>query len=150
MNLWEGVDARAEALQFADLWGIEGTILLDEQAELAARLEIRGVPTNVLVDADGTVTEVGAATPDQLELATRRLLGPGAPMDPPTSRDWHWGRDPEEIERDIALRSSRARPEASPGGRGRAPRAASSGSAAAPSGASAARTSHKTPATEIT
>ena len=85
MNLWEGVDARTEASTFCDLWGIEGTVLMDEDGELARRLGIRGVPTNVFVDADGTVTEVGGTTPSALEAATRKLLGPGAELEPPTA-----------------------------------------------------------------
>ena len=39
------------------------------------------VPTNVFVDADGTVTAVGAVTPGELVTATRELLGPAAPAD---------------------------------------------------------------------
>jgi hypothetical protein len=79
VNVWEGTGAFAEARGFCDLWGLHGTVLVDEQGELADRLGIRGVPANVFVDADGTVTAVGAATPAELVSATRRLLGPAAP-----------------------------------------------------------------------
>jgi len=76
--VWEGTGARTEARDFCELWGVEGTVLVDEQGELAERLGIRGVPANVFVDSDGTVTAVGGATPADLEAAARQLLGPGA------------------------------------------------------------------------
>ncbi|HYZ55763.1 MAG TPA: hypothetical protein VE733_20000 [Streptosporangiaceae bacterium] len=77
--MWEGTGAFAEARGFCELWGLDGTVLVDERGELADRLGIRGVPANVFVDADGTVTAVGAATPGELVTATRQLLGPAAP-----------------------------------------------------------------------
>jgi len=79
VNVWEGTDAFAEARGFCELWGMDGTVLVDERGELPDRLGLRGVPTNVFVDSDGTVTAVGAATPGELVTATRRLLGPAAP-----------------------------------------------------------------------
>lgn len=82
VNIWEGVNPFDEARFFCDIWGVEGTVLVDEQGELATRLDIRGVPTNVFVDSDGTVLTVGAVTPEDLEAATRRLLGPDAVIDP--------------------------------------------------------------------
>lgn len=106
MNVWEGVGAHAEARGFCDLWGVEGPVLVDETGEFAARLGIRGVPTNVFVDADATVTAVGGVTPEALENATRRLLGPGADIDPPARPDWHWQTDPGEIERGITARTN--------------------------------------------
>jgi hypothetical protein len=108
VNLWEGNDARAEALSYCELWGIDGPVLLDERNELAERLGIRGVPTNVLVDSDGTVTAVGAARPADLERATQRLLG-DALLDPPASGAVRRELDAEHVEREIS-------------GRGRAPR----------------------------
>lgn len=81
VNVWEGMGAFAEARAFCELWGIGGTVLVDERGELPDRLGLRGVPANVFVDADGTVTAVGALTPTELVAATRRLLGPAAPAD---------------------------------------------------------------------
>ena len=75
MNVWEGVGAREEAERFRELWGIGGPVLLDESGEYARRLGIRGVPTNVLVDADGTVRAVGVVRPDELEREVDRLVG---------------------------------------------------------------------------
>lgn len=75
VNIWEGVGAREEAERFREIWGIEGTILLDESAEYARELDIRGVPTNVLVDADGTVQAVGLVRLNELEAAIDRLVG---------------------------------------------------------------------------
>jgi hypothetical protein len=75
VNIWEGHGARAEAERFREIWGIEGTILLDEAADYAGQLDIRGVPTNVLVDADGTVQAVGLVRLDELEAAIDRLVG---------------------------------------------------------------------------
>jgi hypothetical protein len=75
VNIWEGGVARREAERFREIWDIRGPILLDENAEYAERLGIRGVPTNVLVDADGTVVGVGLTRLDELEAAVDRLLG---------------------------------------------------------------------------
>ena len=102
MNVWEGVNARDEARSFCELWGVAGPVLVDETGEYAARIGVRGVPTNVFVDADGTVTAVGAVTPDELEAATRRLLGPGADMDAPGRP--HDERDLHHIEMNIKSR----------------------------------------------
>lgn len=79
--MWEGKAASAEAQGFCDLWGVDGTVLLDEDGSVAEKLGVRGVPANVFVDSDGTVTAVGAATPGELVAETRRLLGPLAPED---------------------------------------------------------------------
>ena len=81
VNVWEGTDAFAEARGFCELWGMDGTVLVDERGELPDRLGLRGVPTNVFIDADGTVTAVGAHTSGELVAATRRLLGAAAPAD---------------------------------------------------------------------
>jgi hypothetical protein len=82
INLWEGVGTHAEASAFCDLWGIDGTVMVDEAGDYARLLGIRGVPTNVFVDATGVVTAVGAVAPRELETEIRRLLGPDAPIDP--------------------------------------------------------------------
>ncbi|MGH9104857.1 MAG: TlpA family protein disulfide reductase [Acidimicrobiales bacterium] len=70
--------------------GIEGTVLVDERGEMVDRWAIRGVPTNLFVDAAGTVTEVGGVTLDELEAAARRLLGPGAVVEQPRARASWW------------------------------------------------------------
>ena len=59
-------------------------MLLDETGAYADLLNVRGVPTNIFVDADGTVTAVGAVTPEELWAETRRLLGPDADIDEAT------------------------------------------------------------------
>ena len=75
INLWEGVDAPREAGQYCDIWGIpRDKVLLDESAEYARALGIPGVPTNVLVDADGMVRAVGASTRRELYAAVDELL----------------------------------------------------------------------------
>ena len=56
------------------VWGLEGTILLDETGRYAARLGIRGVPSNVVVDSSGLVRAVGVTTPAELEDAVSSLL----------------------------------------------------------------------------
>lgn len=66
VNIWEGVGAREEATAYCQRWGIEATVLLDETATYARRLGIRGVPTNVFVDASGVVRAVGATTSEEL------------------------------------------------------------------------------------
>lgn len=104
MDVWEGVDAFKEARDFCALWGVEGTVLVDERGELVERLGIRGVPTNILVDEDGTITCVGATTPRELEIAVGELLGTGARLDTSDGADWHWQQDPAHIEERLTLR----------------------------------------------
>jgi hypothetical protein len=77
INVWESVNARAEARNFAAIWGMDGTVLLDETGEYAATLGIRGVPTNVLVDSRGIVRSVGVTTPRELNEAVDALLADG-------------------------------------------------------------------------
>lgn len=78
IDIWEGTDPRPEVERFCELWGIDGTILLDETAEYARALGVRGVPTNILVDSDGIVRDVGLVRLDELDAAVERLLGPSA------------------------------------------------------------------------
>lgn len=75
IDIWEGTDPRPEVERFCEMWGIDGTILVDDTAEYAQLLGIRGVPTNVLVDADGTIVDVGLVRLDELEAAVERLTG---------------------------------------------------------------------------
>ena len=75
VDIWEGRGARTEAERFREIWDIRGTILLDENADYAELLDIRGVPTNVLVDADGTVQAVGLVRLHELEAGIDRLVG---------------------------------------------------------------------------
>ena len=56
------------------MWGLEGTVLLDESAEYARSLGVRGVPTNLVVDADGTVRAFGVSRLDELHRAIDLML----------------------------------------------------------------------------
>ena len=60
--------------EYCELWGVESTVLLDEEGAYAKLLGVRGVPTNVLVDATGTVLAFGAGSPDDLFAAVDRLF----------------------------------------------------------------------------
>jgi len=73
VDIWEGTAPRPEVERFCEMWGIKGPILLDPDLALAGELGVRGVPTNVVVDADGTVREFGAARLDELERAIESL-----------------------------------------------------------------------------
>lgn len=73
VDIWEGTAPRPEVERFCDMWGIKGPILLDPTGELAGTLGVRGVPTNVVVDSDGTVRAFGAARLDELENAISEL-----------------------------------------------------------------------------
>jgi hypothetical protein len=73
ISVWEGSEARPEVERFREMWGIGATILLDESGDYARELGIRGVPTNVLVDADGVVRDVGLVRLDELHAAVDRL-----------------------------------------------------------------------------
>jgi hypothetical protein len=106
--VWEGTNAFTEARTFCELWGVKGTVLVDERGALVEKLGIRGVPTNVFVDVDGTVRAIGASTPRELETAVRELLGPDAPLEEATpSGNWHWETDPERIGEQLSLRGER-------------------------------------------
>ena len=74
IDVYEGTDPRPEVERFCEMWGIEGTILLDETADYARSLGVRGVPTNILVDSDGTVAGVGLVDVDELYAAVDALL----------------------------------------------------------------------------
>jgi protein-disulfide isomerase len=73
VDIWEGTEPRPEVARFCEMWGIKGPILLDPDETLARELGVRGVPTNVVVDAGGVVREFGAARLDELERAIAAL-----------------------------------------------------------------------------
>jgi len=73
VDIWEGTEPRPEVERFCEMWGIKGPILLDPGGELAKTLGVRGVPTNVVVDSDGTIRAFGAARLDELEDAIAQL-----------------------------------------------------------------------------
>jgi len=56
------------------MWGLEGTVLLDETGEYARALGVRGVPTNLVVDADGTVRAFGVSRLNELHRAIDEML----------------------------------------------------------------------------
>ena len=73
VDIWEGTEPHPEVERFCEMWGIKGPILLDPAGELATELGVRGVPTNVVVDSDGTIRAFGAARLDELEQAIAEL-----------------------------------------------------------------------------
>lgn len=75
IDVWEGGNAPQRAKAYCELWGIEGTVLLDQSGAYADLLGVRGVPTNVLVDETGTVRALGAGNPDELQARVDELLG---------------------------------------------------------------------------
>jgi hypothetical protein len=75
ISVWEGDDPRGRVQDYVDLWGVESTVLLDEAGEYAKLLGVRGVPTNVLVDATGTVRAFGVGSPDDLQAAVDTFFG---------------------------------------------------------------------------
>ena len=58
------------------MWGLKGTVLLDETGEYARSLGVRGVPTNLVVDADGTVRAFGVSRLEELYSAIDSMLRP--------------------------------------------------------------------------
>jgi predicted DsbA family dithiol-disulfide isomerase len=56
------------------MWGLKGTVLLDRTGEYARSLGVRGVPTNLVVDADGVVRAFGVSRLDELDRAISRML----------------------------------------------------------------------------
>lgn len=73
VDLWEGAAVAEEATTYCEMWGLEGTVLLDTTAAFARAVGVRGVPTNVFVESDGTVRAVGATTSEELLRETIRL-----------------------------------------------------------------------------
>jgi hypothetical protein len=80
INLWEGDDPRKRAQDYCELWGVDGTVLLDEAGSYAELLGVRGVPTNVVVDSSGVVRAFGAGNPDELHASVDELLRDTAPQ----------------------------------------------------------------------
>jgi len=66
-------------MDYCELWGIEGTVLLDEAGTYAGLLGVHGVPTNVVVDSTGTVRAFGAGNPEELDASVGELLRDHAP-----------------------------------------------------------------------
>ena len=79
INLWEGDDPRRRAQDYCERWGVDGTVLLDEDGAYAGLLGVRGVPTNVVVDSGGTVRAFGAGNPDELHASVEQLLRDAPP-----------------------------------------------------------------------
>jgi hypothetical protein len=75
VDVWEGAGAATEAARYCEIWDLQGTVLLDETAELTRSLGVRGVPTNLFVDERGVVRGFGASTFEAL-LAEAQLLEP--------------------------------------------------------------------------
>lgn len=75
VDVYEGTDPRPEVERFCEMWGVEGTILLDETAEYARSLGVRGVPTNILVDEQGIVRGFGLVDLTELYAAVDELIG---------------------------------------------------------------------------
>ncbi len=88
VNVWEGAAAQEEATRFCDIWGVDGPVLMDEDAAYTRALGIRGVPTNVIVGADGIVRSVGSAKPEALLAAVESLIGQPLPPDSGETRQW--------------------------------------------------------------
>jgi hypothetical protein len=74
IDIWEGSDPKPEVERFCEMWGLEGTVLLDETGDYARSLGVRGVPTNLVVDADGTVRAFGVSRLDELDRAIDDML----------------------------------------------------------------------------
>ncbi|HZT14664.1 MAG TPA: hypothetical protein VFA19_01845 [Gaiellaceae bacterium] len=74
IGVWEGGHSRRRVQEYCERWGIGGTVLLDEAGAYAKLLDVRGVPTNVLVDDAGAVRAFGAGNPDELHARVERLL----------------------------------------------------------------------------
>lgn len=75
IDIWEGSDPKPEVDRFCEMWGLKGTVLLDETGEYAQSLGVRGVPTNLVVDADGVVRDFGVSRLDELDAAIDAMLG---------------------------------------------------------------------------
>ena len=74
IDIWEGSDPKPAVERFCEMWGLEGTVLLDETGSYARSLGVRGVPTNLVVDADGIVRAFGVSRLDELDRAIDDML----------------------------------------------------------------------------
>lgn len=78
VNVWEHLNAREEARKFCKVHSVQGPVLIDETGEYIAKLGLRGVPMNVVVNKQGIVEAVGMTTPDEVRATLTRLLNPFA------------------------------------------------------------------------
>lgn len=74
IDIWEGSDPKPEVERFCEMWGLQGTVLLDETGDYARSLGVRGVPTNLVVDAGGTVRAFGVSRLDELDRAIADMV----------------------------------------------------------------------------
>jgi hypothetical protein len=81
INVWEHGNSRREAEHFCEVHSIDGPVLLDETGSYAARVGVRGVPFNLVVDARGVVRAAGVTTPDELAAVLGVLLTEQRPSD---------------------------------------------------------------------
>jgi hypothetical protein len=66
INVWESLDAAAEAGRFCDIYELKSPVLLDERSELIERVMVRGVPFNLVIDETGMVLGAGLTHPEEL------------------------------------------------------------------------------------
>ena len=74
IDIWEGTDPAPEVERFVEMWGLKGTVLLDQTGGYARSLGVRCVPTNIVVDYGGIVRAFGVTRLDELHSAIDLML----------------------------------------------------------------------------
>jgi peroxiredoxin len=74
INVWEHRDAPAHVREYRKRHGLTFPLLVDEGERYAAQFDLKGIPTNVMVDPFGCIREIGATTPAELQRLLKREI----------------------------------------------------------------------------
>lgn len=74
INIWEHRDQQAHVKEYRQRHHLTFPLLLDEGEYYATQFQLRGIPTNILVDPFGRIQEIGGTTPAELQRLLKRAI----------------------------------------------------------------------------